>query len=181
MKFVLGMLLVLACSVTASADSVWTYTGNSISSPGVVGMPNPCGCAISGTVTLDAAGDATAWDFTDGTHTLTQANSTGLIESHSSSSTVLFSTWEISLSSSNVSFFSGFTGSGFEATDSVLAAGSLYLFEQGNRGKWTETVATPEPGTGVLIACGALLFGLLAASISKSNEAALLAVAEGVR
>jgi hypothetical protein len=52
----------------ARADSVWTYQGNSIDyfqgvNPGPIG-PNPCNCALTGSVTLDASGTPLSWSFT---------------------------------------------------------------------------------------------------------------------
>ncbi len=69
MKLALGILAFALLAGTGKADSTWTYTGNSINYPyglnpsGPVGV-NPCGCALDGSVTLDAAGNPVAWNFT---------------------------------------------------------------------------------------------------------------------
>jgi hypothetical protein len=60
-----------------------------------------------------------------------------------------------------------FDGSTFEATDSAVAGGSLIMFEEGNHGVWTEIAATPEPGTGLLIACGLLAVGTILSARDK--------------
>jgi hypothetical protein len=171
MKIVLGTLLALMFAVTASADSVWTYAGNSVSGASNVPTVNPCGCAIDGTVTLDATGNAISWNFTDGTHTLTQANSSGSISSSLISNGTFFSTWSILLETGDgISLFSGFIGSTFEATDSVVAGNSLFMFEEGNHGVWTEVVATPtpEPATGLLIAVSLAILGLSTVAARKN-------------
>jgi hypothetical protein len=170
MKFVLGTLLVLMFTVTASADSVWTYTGNSVSGSSNVPMTNPCGCAIDGTVTLNAAGSAVAWDFTVDGLTLTNLNSHGQINDdlNGANPNRPFYTWRIVLSGPNGSqVASSFDGSTFEATDSAVAAGSLFMFEEGNPGAWTDAVATPEPGTGLLIAGGLLAVGTILSARDK--------------
>ena len=162
-------MTLLFCSV-ASADSVWTYTGNTTSGASNVPTSNPCNCAIDGTVTLDDAGNAIAWNFTDGTHTLTQLNSTGTIDSDLIGTGSTFFTWSVKLQTGDgVSLFSDFIGSTFEATDSVVAGGSLFMFEEGNHGLWTEqTIATPEPGTAVLLAIGLAMFGVTVVAARKS-------------
>lgn len=170
MKFVLGTLLVLMCTVTASADSVWTYTGNSVSGASNVPMPNPCACAIDGTVTLNAAGTAVAWNFNVDGLTLTNLNSHGQINDdlNGANPNEPFFTWRIALSGTNgLQISSYFDGSSFDATDSAVAEGSLLMFEQGNHGAWTE-IAAPEPATGLLTACGLLLIGVVLPAGRKS-------------
>jgi hypothetical protein len=158
MKAILGILMGLVFINVASADTVWTYDGNSESGASNVPAENPCDCAIDGTVVLDAAGNAIAWNFTDGTHTLTQANSSGTINPSPLHNGTFFSTWGVVLQTGNgIVFASNFIGSTFEATDAVSVNGSLFMFEQGNHGVWTETVPTPEPATGLLVACGLTL------------------------
>ncbi len=154
MKILLAIFSLLVFVGTASADSVWTYTGNSMSG---------CNCALDGTVTLDSSGDATAWDFTDGTHELTQLTSSGSVN-HSSQLGNPFQTWKILIDDGTFEFFSQFTGSAFEATDLSLndVAGTQFGFLQGNHGVWSQgTVATPEPATGLLVASGLLFVGLM--------------------
>jgi hypothetical protein len=69
MKAVLGIVLGLMLAGTASADSVSSYAGNT---------KNGCNCARDGSVTLGADGSALTWDFSDGTHELTNINSSGI-------------------------------------------------------------------------------------------------------
>src|ERR1700682_5013269 len=82
MKTLLVASALLLFAGVSQADSVWTYAGNNVSGATNLGPlpvvgPNPCQCALSGTVTLDSLGQAVGWDFTDGTHTLTNLNSVG--------------------------------------------------------------------------------------------------------
>jgi hypothetical protein len=155
MKILLAIFSLLVFVGTASADSVWTYTGNTMTG---------CNCALDGTVTLDSSGNATAWDFTDGTHDLTQATSTGFIHHSPQTGADPFMMWTVSLDNGAFSFFSQFTGSASEATDSSFneTSQTLFGFLQGNRGVWAaETVATPEPATGLLVASGLLFVSLM--------------------
>lgn len=155
MKILLAIFSLLVFVGTASADSVWTYTGNTMTG---------CNCALDGTVTLDNSGNATAWDFTDGTHDLTQATSTGFIHHSPPTGADPFLTWTVSLHNGAFDLFSQFSGSAFEATDSSFneSSQSLYGFLQGNHGVWAQgTAATPEPATGLLVASGLLLVGLV--------------------
>ena len=154
MKILFAIFSLLVFVGTASADSVWTYTGNTMTG---------CNCALDGTVTLDSSGNATAWDFTDGTHDLTQATSTGFIHHTPQTGANPFLTWTVSLHNGAFDLFSQFTGSATEATDSSFNETSQSLFGllEGNRGVWTPgVVSTPEPATGLLLA-GGLLFASL--------------------
>lgn len=155
MKILLAIFSLLLFVGTASADSVWIYTGNTMAG---------CNCALDGTVTLDSSGNATAWDFTDGTHELTQITSTGFIHHSPQTGVDPFQTWTVSLDNGAFLLFSQFTGSAFEATDLSFndAAQSQFGFLQGDHGVWTAgVIATPEPATGLLVAGGLLLAGLM--------------------
>jgi hypothetical protein len=147
MKISLAALVLLLFATLGRADSIWQYQG---------GVMSGCLCSLSGTVTLDNANIATAWDFTDGTHTLTAANSSGGI-APPGTSPYLFPTfgWLVSLTSRDglTSVFSQFYGSGFESVDSVSFVGGGYG-EQGHPGAWTESVPTAEPGTLALLGVG---------------------------
>jgi hypothetical protein len=80
MKLILGAFLGLLLAATASADSVWTYQGQSQNlfhmNPFLPPAANPCGCALTGTVTLRDAFTPISWDFTAGNLTFTDLNST---------------------------------------------------------------------------------------------------------
>jgi hypothetical protein len=155
MKILLAIFSLLLFVGTASADSVWTYTGNTMTG---------CNCALDGTVTLDGFGNAIAADFTDGTHDLTLATSTGFIHHSPQTGADPFMTWTVSLDNGAFSFFSQFTGSAFEATDSSFNDNTQSLFGllEGNHGVWNPVlVATPEPATGLLVVSGLLFAGLM--------------------
>jgi hypothetical protein len=117
-----------------------------------------CNCALDGSVTLDSSGNATAWDFTDGTHSLTQADSAGAIHPPGTDPNQFSPTaWFVDLSGVGLFIHSQFDGSAFESNDSFSGPG-FAEGEQGNPGVWTsKVVATPEPATGLLVA-GGLLF-----------------------
>jgi hypothetical protein len=163
MKFVLGILLGLMVVGTASADTTWVYTGNTMN--GFVFSQQDfsganCSCALDATVTLNASGNAVAWDFTDGTHTLTNLNSTGTIDPFEQSATP-FATWFVSLSGSGTQFFSQFFGSAGEATDFSSVNGMGFGYEEGNHGTWSMgPVGAAEPATGLLVGLGLAVVGL---------------------
>lgn len=163
MKVLLGMFLMFALTSVAEADSVWTYTGNTMNgfvfSDQRFEEPN-CNCALDGTVTLDSSMTPVAWDFTDGTHTLTNLNSTGVINPFELSSTP-FATWFISLNGGGISFWSQNSGSAGEATDFSAFGDSLFGYEEGNRGVWSGPVATAEPATGLLVGLGLAVVSLI--------------------
>lgn len=163
MKFFLGLILGLFVVTTASADSVWTYTGNTmngfVNSSQSFSEPD-CNCALDGTVTLSSALNPVLWTFTDGTHTLTQANSTALIDPFEQSS-IPFQTWLVHIAGGGVEFWSQFTGSNGEATDFSAVNGSLLGYEEGNHGTWTASVAATEPATALLVGVGLAAVGLM--------------------
>jgi hypothetical protein len=152
--------LILAClGVTASADTIWTYTGNPRSNNTVVGIPggfnNPCACALTGSVTFDDAGNVVAWDFTGGILTLTNLNSRGTFGFLFSDGTI--SHWGVLLHGIPAEFFilTEFNGSMTHAID--FSTGGVNVL--GNPGTWVES-SVPEPSTLVLLGVG--LAGLLA-------------------
>lgn len=153
MKVFLGLILGLFVVTTVSADSVWTYTGNTmngfVNSSQSFSEPN-CDCALDGTVALSSALDPVLWSFTDGTHTLTQDNSTALIDPFEQSS-IPFQTWLVHIVGGGIEFWSQFTSSNGEATDFSAVNGSLFGYEEGNHGTWTASVVATEPATALLV------------------------------
>jgi hypothetical protein len=147
MKILLAIFSLLVFVGTVSADSVWTYTGNTMSG---------CNCAL------------------DGTHALTQLTSTGFVH-HSSQAGNPFQSWTVLIDDGAFEFFSQFTGSAFEATDLSFndVAGTQFGFLQGNHGVWSQgTIATPEPATGLLVASGLLFVGLMRRKRRKPLDSA---------
>lgn len=156
MKTLIVAALLLVSAGAASADSVWQYQGNS--TPGANNLIdnalNPCNCALSGSVTFDSSWNVLSYDFTDGTHTLTQANSTGYFDPfYEMTSTTPFAEWFVSLRGTGISMLTEYYGSGYEATDDVYN-GSTFLYVEGNRGSWTDPVSTPEPSSLLLLGAG---------------------------
>jgi hypothetical protein len=164
MKLVLGILLGLMVASTASADTTWDYTGNTMNgfvfSQQSFSAAN-CNCALDGSVTLDAGGNAVAWSFTDGTHILTNLNSTGVINPFEQSSTP-FATWFVSLSGGGTKFFSQFAGSAAEATDFSTVNGVGFGYEEGDHGTWSmDSFGAAEPATGLFLGLGLAVVGLM--------------------
>jgi hypothetical protein len=178
MKWVLVVLVGLvlgATASTASADSVFTYTGNTISfigGPGPLQGVNPCNCALDGSVTLNAGGQAVAWNFTDGTDVLTNLNSTAVFDpfacfgcgtgaSPSAQDSIPFEFWKFTISGNGVTMSSMFNGSIGDAQDSATSP-TVTLLVSSDPGKWAEsTVAATEPATGLLVGLGLAVAGLM--------------------
>jgi hypothetical protein len=164
MKLALGILALALLAGTASADSTWTYTGNTISyawgtNPGPIGV-NPCGCALDGFVTLDASGAVTGYSFTAGNDTLTQSNSTGLLGNdvfYVFDPADNYFRWGFDLVGQGVEMFSSFDGSYSDSGD--YSSGGLNVYA--DPGKWTDPVSTPEPGTIALVGLGLAVLALL--------------------
>lgn len=158
MKALIAAFALALLAGTASADEVWTYQGNSVGDPvTLIYGNNPCGCALSGMIDVTTG----AYSFTDGTHTLTDANSSGIIQAPTTptvSGTVWY--WLVKISSPALDWgiWTQSYGSPFEETDHSFALDSsntdLGLMVQGNEGIWTDTVSTPEPGTIALLGLG---------------------------
>jgi hypothetical protein len=145
----------------ASADSVWTYSGNSTNkysqNPFAAPTANPCGCALQASITFDSANQFEAWSFTAGNLTLTNLNSTlsGFLGPEQPG-WGLPSYWYLDATGlGGQTIITKWGGSIDEALDQGgnLSVGS-------NPGFWTDPVATPEPST--LLMLGAGLLGLLA-------------------
>jgi hypothetical protein len=172
MKVLLAALALLLSAGMAKGDSVWEYSGNTIGDPSVgvldftqqkfIPTPNPCGCAIEGSLTLSDAGVPTLWSFAAGAITLTNLNSTMYLNDMSwLGNPNLFAGWMLQIAGQGAFISSSFSGSNFEATDGVSVDGLTYQYVQGSHGTWSDPpAATSEPGTLALIGVG--LVGLLA-------------------
>lgn len=157
MKLILGACLGLLLAATASADSVWSYTGNSVNlykmNPFAAQPPaNPCACALNGTVLLTNAWTPTAWSFTAGNETFTNLNSTlnAYLGPVDPDPTYM---WSFFFTGNDGAYMvTKFSGSFNDALDQGggMSVGS-------HPGVWTEIVATPEPETGLLLAIGVAL------------------------
>jgi hypothetical protein len=173
MKILIVALALTFLAGTAKADSTWDYQGNAINyggdfyNPGPNGgpvpigdiQPNPCNCTINGSVTLDTNGNAVAWSFSAGGFTWNTSNSTFTeFYDNLANESPLFTLWNLSLTdTSGDTLFTRFT------TFSMLSAydfSSNGLIVQGDPGKWSEAVSTPEPGTLALLGIGLAGFAL---------------------
>ncbi len=178
MKALLFTLALALFACTASADTVWTYTGNTFNygkfwfnpgpgktlPPDQLG-PNPCNCALDGSLTLNSTFQATAWNFTDGINVWNNSNSTGLLSTFNDiggptfdvgrNPSSPFRLWFIDLTNtSGVTMLTKFTtGSMLDAADTVATDGLTVFADPG-------TWVTPEPSTFALVGLG--LAGLLA-------------------
>jgi hypothetical protein len=168
MKVILGALLGLMLAGATWADSVWTYDGNTMTG---------CNCSLDGSFTVAADNSAVSWDFTDGTHELTQANSkVGFFEPVLANGLSPFKEWAVQIiGNDGWMLHSVFYGSGFEATDFSFnidtQTGFGYL--QGDRGTWSDPASTPEPATGLLVGVGLLIAGLLRRGSKKPVDSAV--------
>jgi hypothetical protein len=191
-KIVLGLVFALIVASAASADTVWTYTGNTINyiqgvNPGPTG-PNPCGCALDGTVVLNDSGQAIAWSFTAGSHTLTNLNSsaaffpfncfgcgTGNVPSSLDSVPFGPAAWAFTITGQGIELDSKWRGSLLDARDEGFTVGSnsFFLDVESDPGTWTETVAAAEPATGLFVGLGLAVFGLMRRRRKKPLENAV--------
>lgn len=154
MKTLIVAALLLVSAGAARSDNVWTYTGSVMAG---------CHCSLSGSVTLDSANQPVSYDFTDGTHELTNLNSLGKFETTLLGNPLpLFHTWEFQLTTSpvygdtskGITFISYFYGSYFEATDLSFVNGASFGYLEGDKGTWSDPVGTPEPGSLLLMGLG---------------------------
>jgi PEP-CTERM motif len=171
MKMVIAALALTLLAGTAKADSTWDYQGNvnnyggMFYNPGPGGVippgdlqPNPCNCALSGSVTVDASYNVLSWSFAAAGDTWTNANSAGSFDVLIASGNP-FVLWGLGLTNtSGDTLQSGYT------TFSMLSArdstGNGDLMVLGDPGTWTEAVGTPEPGTLALLGIGLAGFAL---------------------
>jgi hypothetical protein len=177
LKIVLGLVFALVLASAALADTVLTYTGNTVNyiqgvNPGPTGT-NPCGCALDGTLTLDANRNVISYSFTAGQDTLTPANSTGLL---GQDIFAVFNTvdsyfrWAFSITGQDGTLVhSQFDGSVSDAVD--YSSGGLFV--NANPGRWTETVDAAEPATGLFVGLGLAVFGLMRRRRKKPLENAV--------
>lgn len=149
MKTLLIAALLLLSAGVSQADTIWNYSGNELS---------PCGCSLTGTVTLDASGNPVSWNFSDGLVSLNTSDS--FMEEFSEVNN--FSTWKLRIVDQIVgtteSFFTQYYGSQFESSDA-----SPNGHEQGAHGIWTDPPATtPESSALIYILIGGgVLMGFL--------------------
>jgi hypothetical protein len=158
MKALLATFALALLTGTASADSVWTYTGNAMDGSSYQqGTLAACGCSLSGTLILDPNYNPIGWSFTDGTHTLNNTDSTINLDPfwYRSKDAGPLQSWFMNISGSNMEFHSwrGIDPTYF--TDGSFVNGVWFGHNAYNPGSWT----TPEPGTLALLGVG--LAGLL--------------------
>lgn len=171
MKAIILAALFILLAGSASADTIWQYTGQSTSDPSVgqldfehqvfVPTANPCGCAIAGSLTL-SGGVPVLWDFTAGAINLTNLNSSISLDDMAwVGNPNLFSGWVMQITGQGASLYSSFYGSNYEATDGVVVGGQSYEYVQGNHGIWTDPpIGTPEPRVSDTLLLCLMLFAL---------------------
>lgn len=153
MKTTLVTLVLLLFSGVASADSVWTYTGQTMN-----GVDGPyqfagCDCSLSGSLTLDADRNVLAWNFTDGMHWLNSSDSTISLITYNSADP--FHHWYVDILGGGIEFFSEFESIREYAVDRVSVNGVTFGLEGGSPGAWVDPpVSTPEPGSLLLLGVG---------------------------
>jgi PEP-CTERM motif len=162
MKVLLAALALLLIAGASKADSIWSYQGNELSG---------CNCALTGSVTLAGSPVDTnfafqsftpvTFDFSVNGFDFTPANSSAQFLLTFTNGQLTF--WHIYAQAGDDSIIS-YSFDIVEATDGFTVSG-LLGGEEGNRGTWTESVASPEPGTLVLVGVG--LVGLLARKRSQ--------------
>jgi hypothetical protein len=163
MKRVFIIAFLFLIPALARADDIWTYTGNSVSGESMGQNPlppNPCGCALDGTITFaspmtgltQTEQDVVAYSFTDGAYTFNQSNSTLGFSAFTVAGEPSFHAWFLEVSANGAVVFFSEKYDTYEATDAGIGG----LYEQANPGIWTEVapVGTPEPNTLILLGAG---------------------------
>lgn len=157
MKNILIAALLLLSAGVSQADSVWTYTGNTMN-----GVDGPyqftgCACSLSGSLVLSDTFQPLSWSFTDGTHSLNSSDSSISFNTSLPSqpgSPALFAHWYLDLVGAGVEFVSVLAQDHESAGDSVTVNGSVFGIEAGNPGSWVDPISTPEPSSLLLLAAG---------------------------
>lgn len=157
MKVLLAAFALLLFAGASQADSIWNYQGNELSG---------CGCRLIGSVTLAGSPVDTnsafqsftpvSFDFSVNGFDFTPADSSAQFLLTFTNGQLTF--WHIYMQAGDDSIIS-YSYDIVDATDG-FTVGGLLGGEEGNRGTWTESVATSEPATLALIGVG--LVGLLA-------------------
>jgi PEP-CTERM motif len=164
MKSLIAVLALALMAGVASADSTWTYQGNLMDGSAYdgFGAGYACGCELSGTVTLSGL-TATSWSFTDGTHTLNQADSVIILNPYTWGTEFLG--WTLDVSGEGIDFVSRKLIDPSYYEDSVYVDGQFYGHNAEDAGTWTDPVATPEPATLSLLG-----LGLAALSLKRGKK-----------
>lgn len=150
-----GCLALLLCGA-AKADTLWDYSGVAMNGQSVSygSMPN-CSCALTGSVVLNDAFQPVSWNFSADGYTLTQANSTLLLDVFVDGSTDPFLRWLVSVNGAGVSFNTEHYADPTDYQDDLLVGGSLVGFEQGQSGSWLDgPVSSAEPANWILLLLG---------------------------
>lgn len=165
MKVLLGMVLSLGLAGIASADSVWTYTGNIMDGSSYqLGKLADCGCALSGTVTLDSNYSPESWSFTDGTHTLDNSDSTISLNPFYFGSAGInppFLRWNLDVTGLGIQFHSAKYIDPTYYVDFSAVSGVLFGHNAENAGTWVDPVPSAEPATGLLVGLSLAIAGLV--------------------
>lgn len=166
---------ILFSPVPASADAIYTYTGNPLNLV-LYGSACPGACSIDATITLAAplgdnfngAVSPLSFSITDGGslgNSLNQGNSLGSTEifSFTTNATGAITGWYVWVSDLNGSTILATSHNDGQPTFDVAVPdnGVDYLYNASNPGTWTvqSTSATPEPSSLVLLGTGLLGLG----------------------
>jgi PEP-CTERM motif len=149
------------------ADSVWTFNGE-MTDPGSWHgslVTSPCQCNLDGTMLFDDNFTVLAYSWTDGTHTLNQNDSSMVFENNQRTDPNIspnpppLATWSVSITGPDTYFHTNYDGPGQGATSLNLSIIDSEIFGWGQPnlgapGAWTEVIATPEPGSLLLLCAG---------------------------